>query len=333
MKIFLPFKVTDIGGTSTFAKKFKLGMEKLGHEVNLDYSNDYDVMFLIVQCPFKYLFDAKKRGVKIVQRLDGAYHWSVGGWRFPIFNTKAAIIRHFFADYTIYQSQFSRDCVNRFLGPKHHEQSSIIYNGVDTTVFSPVGSRENLRDNSKQLIFLTASAFRHESQIVPIFKSLDYYAKAINANFKLVIAGSFTERLSILPDNYKGRSYVKFVGKVSNEKIANYARSADVFLFTHPNTSCPNNVIEAMACGLPICGIADGAMPELVDKNVGRLMNVSGTGFWRQRKFDVVKFANNLAIVTNNRTRFSLFARKSVVNRYSLQTMCMKYSQVLSNLI
>src|SRR5215204_1312230 len=110
MKIFLPFQVKDIGGPSTFAKKFQLGMEELGHTVVYDYCNDYDVLFLIVQCPLKYLIDAKRRGKKIVQRLDGTYYWTVSGWKFPLLNAKATYIRHLFTDFTVYQSDFSHAC-------------------------------------------------------------------------------------------------------------------------------------------------------------------------------------------------------------------------------
>ena len=71
MKIFVPFEINDVGGPSTFARKFKDGMESNGHTVTFRYTSDYDILLLIVQCPLKYLIDAKKRGKKIVQRLDG----------------------------------------------------------------------------------------------------------------------------------------------------------------------------------------------------------------------------------------------------------------------
>jgi glycosyltransferase involved in cell wall biosynthesis len=138
MKIFFPFRGKDIGGTSIFAKKFKNGMEKLGHEVFFHYRPDYDILFMIAQAPFKYLLEAKRRKIPIVQRLDGVFYFSVSSWKFPFFNLKAALIRHFFTDFTVYQSQYSRYSAEKFLGKKKDDPSTIIYNGVATDLFSPL---------------------------------------------------------------------------------------------------------------------------------------------------------------------------------------------------
>ena len=40
--------------------------------------------------------------------------------------------------------------------------------------------------------------------------------------------------------------------------------AGDVFLAFHRNEACPNVVLEAMACGLPILYVESGATPELV---------------------------------------------------------------------
>src|SRR3989338_938529 len=334
MKIFLPFhgKGSAFMGVGTFARKFKSGMEARGHEVFFEYRKDYDILFLIVQAPFKYLWEAKYKKKPIIQRLDGVWYWSVVGWKYPIFNLKAHIIRHFFADFTIYQSQFSKYCVEKFLGKKQDERSAIIYNGVDTNLFSPNGERiEGLRDNPNQHIFFTASSFRRQDQIVPIIEALKRYREKYGDNFKLFVAGPFRGKIENVPAKYADFKNIRFLGTIKNEDLPKYERSADVFLFTHFNPPCPNNVIEAFACGLPICGIADGAMPELVKhKQTGLLIETKGDAFWKKRSLNLAGFADNLHVLAANKRSYSLNGRSVAKNQFTLSQMIDKYIAVLS---
>ncbi|MFA9261879.1 MAG: glycosyltransferase family 4 protein, partial [Undibacterium sp.] len=249
MKIFFPFQSKDIGGTSIFAKKFQAGMETRGHEVFSEYRPDYDVLFLIVQAPFSYLWDAKRKGKKIVQRLDGVYYWSVAGWRYPIYNLKAFLIRHLFADISIYQSDYSKRSVERFLGKKRGERAITIYNGVDTTLFSVDGPIKNLRAYADQKIVFCASEFRRTDQIMPILSSLEAYRERFGNDIKLVLAGKFHRELDGFETKLQQYPWVQFLGKIPNVDLPQYLRAADVFVFTHLNPPCPNNILEAMACG------------------------------------------------------------------------------------
>lgn len=334
LKIFLPFTLKDIGGTSSFAKKFQTGLAKEGHRVFFDFREEYDILFLIAQGPFQYLRHAKSHARPIVQRLDGVYYWSVAGWRFPLMNIKAAITRHFFTDFTIYQSNYSHTSADRFLGVKAQEKAETIYNGVDLEVFNSKGNSVRLRDNPEQTVFFTASDFRREDQIIPLLDSLRIYRARYSDNSKLVIAGSFRDRVSDLPDQLKDSPNISFLGKVPNQDLPNYERASDVFLFSHLNPPCPNNVIEAISCGLPICGVADGAMPELIrDGKTGLLIPAQGTGFWRKRHFDTSKFADNLSAIVQNKNRYSHNCRQVAKKQFSLEEMASEYIEVFKGLI
>jgi glycosyltransferase involved in cell wall biosynthesis len=334
MKIFLPFKIKGIGGTATFAAKFKGGMEARGHQVFFEEPEDYDVLFLNVQAPFRYLFDAKKKGKKIVQRLDGTYYWSVAGWKYPLFNLKARIIRHFFADFTVYQSHYSKYCAEKFLGKKRKDPSEIICNGVDLDIFSPQGEKQDVRDNPDQKIFFTASAFRREDQITPILEALEVYKSKYTDNFKFLVAGTFSPKISHIPEKWAYFKNIQFIGKIENSDLPTYERAADVFLFTHLNPPCPNNVIEALACGLPICGVADGAMPELIkSKENGLLIAAQGDAFWKGRQYDADSFSDNLDNIMKGKVFCNRESRYDVENRFALDQMINNYISILSQLI
>lgn len=330
MKIFLPFKINNIGGgTSMFAKKFKEGMERRGHEVFFEYRPDYDILLMIVQAPFKYLFEAKRRKKKIIQRLDGAYYWSTVGPRYFLYNLKAKIIRHFFTDFTIYQSKYCKYCADKFLGRKKHDNYTIIYNGVDLNSFSPEGEKIELRNNPEQKIFFTVSVFRRKEQIVPILKALKIYRDKYDNNFKFIIAGAFMPEVSHIIEKYSDFKNIIFLGNLNNNTVPQYERASDVFLFTQLNPSCPNNVIESLACGLPICGVADGSMLEIIenDKN-GLLLPAKGDAFWRMRQYNPEMFADNLNRIVKNRQNFSDAARKFSLERFSVDKMIDLYIKV-----
>jgi glycosyltransferase involved in cell wall biosynthesis len=334
MKIFLPFKVKDIGGTSTFAQKFAQGMHDAGHEVVFEYTEDYDVLFLIVQCPLEYVRDAKRRGKKIVQRLDGTYYWTVSGWKFPLMNLKAAIIRHFFTDVTIYQSEYSRESANRFLGKKRRDTYEIIYNGVDLELFTPKGPAAKLRDSATQHVFFTASAFRRKDQIAPILEAMTVYRERYTPDCKLVIAGTFIGPVSEVPNQLRDIPWVELLGKVKNADLPAYERAADAFLCTHLNPPCPNNIIESLAAGLPVVGLTDGAMPELVTSGKdGELLPVQGNGYWRQRRFDAAGFAAQLHRMMQHETKYAAASRKAAVARFALSDMIGRYVQVFELLV
>lgn len=331
LKIFVPMKrLRDTGGPSNFARKFKLGLEKQGHEVFFQFRKDYDILLVIVQCNPLYLFHAKINKRRIVQRLDGVYYWSVAKWKYPLLNLPPMVIHKFFSNFTIYQSRYSQYCADKFLSRRKDEEYSIIYNGVDTNLFNSVGKNiPDLRDNADQKIFITASQFRRTDQLLPIIEALEIYRKKFNTNFKFLVIGDFNREVRDAPQKFGHLEYIRFLGKLKNEDLPKYERSSDVFLFTHLNPPCPNNIIEAMSCGLPICGVADGAMKELTEPEKNSLLIESeGEAFWKRRNYNYEKFAINLNKILCNSTSFSKRSREIVEERFSLEKMINDYLKI-----
>jgi glycosyltransferase involved in cell wall biosynthesis len=334
MKIFLPFKISATGGTSTFARNFKQGMEAKGHRVSFDFFPDYDILFVIIQCHPRYLIHAKLHRKKIIHRLDGVYYWSVAKWKYPLLNLPPKLIHKFFSDFTVYQSNYSKYCVEKFLGRRKDKNNTLIYNGVDTNLFSPAGETiAGLRDNPGQKIFITVSKFRRKDQILPIIRALEIYQRKFTDNFKLLIIGDFSREVAKLPDQFKKSKSLVFLGKIPNQDLPKYERAADVFLFTHLNPPCPNNIIEAMACGLPICGVADGAMPELTKPGFNSLLiPAPGDAFWQKRTYNYDMFAANLNMIIKKQSYFSARSRQISHLRFEIKTMLKKYIYIFDKL-
>jgi len=329
MKIFIPFDLKDLGGTSSFVKKFKKGVEARGHEVFLSPIPDYDVLLVISRCPIKYLMDAKRKGKKIVQRLDGVYYWSVAGWKYFFYNFKPKIIHKFFSDFTVYQSLYSKYCVEKFLGKRN--KFAIIYNGVDLSSFSPEGEKiSDNKENPDQKIFFTAGRFRRKDQIIPLLEAVDIYGKKYDSNYKLIIAGIFSGKVSGIPEKFSDSKKIIFKGKINNDNLPKFERSVDIFLFSD-QSACPNSVLEAVACGLSICAVGHGSMKEIVkDGENGSLVETMGGSFWIKRKIDCEEFAIKLNKTVENKSKFSANSRKIAEEKFSLKKMIDKYLEILS---
>lgn len=339
MIIFVPIKIRQTGGSSAFAQKLQAGLEQLGHSVIFQWSNEYDVLLVNAQCPLRYLVHAKIYRKPIVQRLDGVYYpMTVAGKKYRLANWPMKLIYRYLADQVIFQSNYSRHCAELFLGGSKKDKAKVIYNAVNTEIFNPKGETVNLRDNPEQKIFITASRFRREDQILPILNAFRIYHEKFQPNAKLVIIGDFTSPLKLNLPLTRGvftttdeqlLPTVQFLGPINNNKLPTYLRSADAFIFTHLNPPCPNNVLEAMACGLPIVGVADGAMTEIcLDGQNAELIPSDGDGFWKPRNLNHGLFAANMAKVTKRRQFYAEKSREIATSRFKLETMIEKYMRV-----
>ncbi len=328
MKIFLPFKIKDIGGTATFAQKFSDAVKKNGINVSNSFSLNFDTLFIIADCPLWYPIIAKLLKKKIVQRLDGVYHPATpaGKW-YPLYNLKMQIIHNFLADIVIYQSEFSRLSCETFLGKTRAEKTAIIYNGVDT---EKIPSRIVTQPEGAPVKLLTFAKFRRRDQIEPIIESV----KLLDPEkFTLTIYGSYTENLKNLFENLPKN--IKFQGKKSNEELLTILHQYDIFLFSD-QSACPNSVLEAMAAGLPTIAFDRGSIPELIKPGYnGEIVLLQSDA----RAFeDIYPFKSqgiyeraSLAVELIER-ELSLFSNNALIRareRFSLSKMIEAYYEIL----
>ncbi|HMN63001.1 MAG TPA: glycosyltransferase, partial [Anaerolinea sp.] len=74
------------------------------------------------------------------------------------------------------------------------------------------------------------------------------------------------------------------------------------------NPPCPNAVIEALACGLPVVGFAAGSLPELLDTQSGR-MSPWGGNIWKLQPPNRQGLAEAALEVLHDQPRFRAGAR------------------------
>lgn len=327
MKICIPGSWTSIGGPSTFYRNLVAGLEKRGHTVTNDLTErPLDVILVIMltrQLP--NLIKAKNEGIRIVQRLDGIL------WRhrvqpmpvrqkmlFSIRNRIMAFIRRYIANHIIYQSKFVEEWWNNKFGLIQNP-SSIIYNGVDLSTFTQFGAKV---ERASRITALCVEGNLDDAYSIPVHL---FHELRDKYDLEVFIYGNFLGRI---PEDFINSGLV-YVGKVSNSELPKHERGATFLISADINAACPNTVIEAMACGVPIVGFRTGALPELVSEGAGCLADYGGDP-WALDLPDIQALCFAAECVIKNQAQYKQNARAQAEKHFDLEMMIDAYVKILN---
>ena len=328
-------QVKTTGGPSSFQSKLKAGLSARGIDTHHEISRNDTRALLITGATrnFGSLIEARHRRIRIVQRLDGM-NWlhkkSKTGlrhyFRSERMNLQLAIIRRCFADRIVYQSEFTQDWWSRVFG-KINKPSTTIYNGVDLNEFQP-SSRFSPPGELVRILVVEGS-FRggHERDLLNALGFAEGLAKYIGKKVELVIAGNIPEDLRnhlTSGDSVK----INWVGVVPHEQIPDLDRSAHLFFPAEINAACPNSVVEALACGLPVVGYATGSISELVGDEGGAVAPY-GSDYWNLESPTVEGLVHAAADVLDNLPKFHKSARNRAESFFGLDHMVEAYIEIL----
>lgn len=209
----------------------------------------------------------RARRVPIVLNQNGVFYpgWYDGDWRGM--NSVMAQGYHL-ADYVLWQSDFCRRAADRFLGERQGA-GEILYNAVDTVRFSPVP-----RPSGQPFTFLVTGkiashmAYRLRSTLEGLA-----WARAQGLQARLTIAGGIDLGARLQTEDHLRSlglaDVVTITGPYTQAAAPDVYRAADAYVMTKYLDPCPNTVLEAMACGLPVLYSASGGVPELVGVDAG----------------------------------------------------------------
>lgn len=150
------------------------------------------------------------------------------------------------------------------LQSNERQKVDIIYNGVNTERFFPLDDAS--RKNREVFTWLCASRL---SRRKGFRYAIDAFAKLYPRypEMRLIIAGGEGEAEAELKEQARSLGLdqaVTFTGYIPNEQFYQYYQAADVFVFPSFNEGMSNNMLEAMACGLPVIMTPTGGAEELV---------------------------------------------------------------------
>ena len=346
-KICIVPKVDGIGGMASFRLKFEQGLKSRGIDVTHDLADNSDAILVIAGTRLlPQLWRARRRGIRVVQRLDGV-NWvqrvKWAGIRYTVRaeygNAMLALIRARFADRVIYQSQFIRKWWEDWYGVAK-ASASVIINGVDLQTYTPDGEHDCPTDRFRLLLLEGSLAGGLNSGL---FHAVAL-AEKLSANFpmEVVVAGKvddatqkkiateFTEKQRKNSEVSVANLSVKFLGTIPREQIPTLARSSHLLYSAEVNPPCPNSVIEALACGLPVVGFDSGSLKELVTDDAGCIVPYGGDP-WKLETPDISALAASAGKIFEKHAsrQFRAAARMRAESAFGLVQMVESYLKVL----
>lgn len=341
----------------SFLHKLTAGLEARGIQTTYDLRHmPYDSILVIGGTrDLAGLWQAKRRGIPIVQRLDGMNwlhrkrptglrHW----FRAEYGNGLLNLIRTRLASAIVYQSEFSKTWWERVYG-KTPVPNTVIYNGVDLTQYTP--EKPANQQTSKPANRQTGDYQLPNYPISPLstapirlllvegslqggyemgLETAVQLTQLLIANdrfpVELIVVGKVPRPLATAWDAKAGFP-ITWAGLVPREKIPEIDRSAHLLYSADIHAACPNAVIEALACGLPVLAFDTGALPELVPPRAGRVVPYGGDP-WQLDVPDVEALAKGAGEVIQSGEEMRKAARAHAEERFGLDQMVERYLKV-----
>jgi glycosyltransferase involved in cell wall biosynthesis len=334
-RICLIPRLNGTGGPASFQAKLVAGLDQRGIGVVYDLS-DPRIDALLVIAGTRHLpavWRVRRRGVRVVHRLDGL-NWlhrrrrtSLRHFlRSELNNRILALIRRSLADRVVYQSRFVHDWWEGWYGAAHIPWT-VIHNGVDLAVYTPDGTHDRPAERFRMLLVEGSLAGGQDVGLGNALRLAELLQGEHALPVEVVVAGKLTPAQR---DEWQSRASVPLtlLGVTPSATIPALDRSAHVFFSAEPNPPCPNAVIEALACGLPVAGFATGALPELVLGDSGRLVPYGGDP-WKLDPPDVPALAQAVTGILRDQPRFRAAARRHAEEAFGLDKMVDAYLEVL----
>jgi len=328
----------------SFQGKLAAGLNARGIEVRFDLGDTpYDAVLVIGGTRRLYrLWQVKRNGTRIVQRLDGMNwihrviktglrHWL----RAEYGNFILSSIRSSLAEKIAYQSNFSRGWWERVKGKTNCPQV-VIHNGVDLTEFSP-GESADRPDEFIRLLLVEGSLLGgYEFGLENAVKLSSRVAHSHNSGqrVELMVVGKVSQATREHWENWinrhgkNGKLYINWAGSVPHNQIAEIYRSAHIFFSADINAACPNSVVEALACGTPVTAFDTGALSELLGGEGGIAVPYGGDP-WRLDSPDIPALTLSALKILNNLDHYQETARKRAESAFNLDQMVDHYLELL----
>lgn len=275
-----------------------------------------------------WLWRMKRKGVKILHRLDGVV------WREFLQNrgVKISLLCHFrnfimsfirrsLADVVIYQSEFIRKSWDERFGAVS-TPGRIIYNGTNPDLFFPAEQKAS----SKPVLLCVEGEIQRGSGVVEMVVAL---AEALIPDVlgQIVLVGKLTPEDRATLDACTG---VVVRGKIPREEMPSVFQSADMFMNLEVNPPCPNSVLEALATGLPVAAFDTGAARELVGEHAGVLVPY-GSDPWKLEPPDSQGMVKGVRELAGRLEDASAAARTRAVEQFSIDRMLKEYTEALQS--
>jgi glycosyltransferase involved in cell wall biosynthesis len=318
-------------GPANFQRRLEAGLAARGIAITYDPHERGIEAALIIGGTRRLgsLWQLRRRRIPVFQRLNGmnwlhrrlrtgARHYL----RAEANNFLLRIIRDRFATSVIYQSAFAQGWWERVYGAAT-APSCVIRNGVPLDLYRPHGPERPLEDRVRILVVEGNLAGGYERGLGPAFALGLALEGQLGSKVEVAIAGRASERVRRAWEDHAGAT-ARWLGAIPPAEIPALDRGAHLLYAADLNPACPNAVVEALACGLPVVAFDTGALPELVTGDSGRLAPYGGDP-WLLDPPDIPALTRAAREVLADPAKFRRGARDRAEAGLGLDTMVEAY--------
>ncbi len=270
---------------------------------------------------------AKRKGLKVTINQNGVAFPAWDGANYEATNQPLKRIIAF-ADFIIYQSQFCKDSAERYISPPPDAPSEIVYNPVDTRLFSPDAC--SARPEALTLLLGGNQYEKYRLELaLQTLKALHRNAP----NAKLIVTGNLwlprheaEEWTKQALRDMSLTEHVTFTGTYAQTDAPALYSQAHLLLHTKYADPSPGLVLEAMALGMPVVHLDNGGVPELVgDAGIG----VAVEHDWNRINLPTPQaMADAVMQVYDRREEFLQKARQRAVDLFSLEKFVARHKEI-----
>lgn len=196
--------------------------------------------------------------------------------------------------------------------------SSVINNGINTSVFKPTGNNE-FRERyglQNKLILLGVAGIWSQRKGLEDFIEL---SKTLGADYQIILVGLTRKQKDQLPVEILGIERTESV-----EELAELYASSDVYINTTYEDTFPTTNLESLACGTPVITYNTGGSPESIDESTGIVVEQG----------NISKLVEAIRVIKDNGKQYYSDACVNRVNRlYKKEDRYKEYIDLYESLI
>jgi len=323
MLIFLNMDGRGKGGPQVWTGRLCCLLEQRGYGITLDLHDNWATALFIIGS--EGIDKALERDGTVGYRVANAY---LPSW-FEVMGREmkpehhavnAAIARALeLSDVVIYQSQWGKEQLDRYVHQRT-DRYAVIYNGVEVKHFSPA-----LKQPAGLPVLGTVGLLRYAYRLETFFE----VSKRLETPHRLLIVGNLDGEAAKVMARYRDDPQIgpriTYQPHVPPEQLPDFYRQMSLLIHPVSGDACPNVVVEALACGVPVVTPRFGGTSELV--GTGGCIFDAEPWIYDDRFVEAMTEATKKVLV--NQAELAEQARKRAEEALSSEQMITRYLEAL----